>query len=358
MTSLYKRVLKGFVKQSPATDSAGGTMDTNIRSRLKYSLRRPFSFEIDIVDACNLRCVHCPRGVYYHKSTSTRMELDVFKRLLDKITSECRCRQIDLFNWSEPFLHPELDQFVNVVKSMNIKCGLSSNLSFNNPARLEAVLMHSPSLIVSVSGFTQAVHERYHRGSNLETVKGNLKFIANLRETRRLSLHVRIHCLQFVDNKDDQLLWKQFCDDYGFVYQGTPAYCSEVSTPETAKRLLIQPGFYRDSDGKEKIEMYFSETPSFESCPLHNTIPINVHGDVYLCCIYWNREKYKIANYFDASLISIQEKRLVHRHCSHCMVSRNKESVIAKLAKLGNKVAPRQLGHKVGKGLKKLLKNT
>jgi len=68
--------------------------------------------------------------------------------------------------------------------------------------------------------------------------------------------------------------------------------------------------------------MYFSENPSFEACPLHNTIPINVHGDVYLCCIYWNREKYKIANYFDASLISIQEKRLLHRNCSHCTVFR------------------------------------
>jgi hypothetical protein len=305
-----------------------------------------------------LRCVHCPRGVYYHKSTSTRMELDVFKRLLDKITSECRCRQIDLFNWSEPFLHPELDLFVEVVKRKNIKCVLSSNLSFNNRTRIEAVLMHSPTLIVSVSGFTQTVHERYHKGGNLETVKDNLKFIADLREARRLSLHVRIHCLQFVDNRDDQLLWKQFCDDYGFFYHGTQAYCSEVSTPETAERLLIRPGFRTDSDGKKKIEMYFSETPIFESCTLHNTIPINVHGDVYLCCIYWIREKYKIANYFDSSLASIQEKRLMHYHCSHCMVSRGKESVIAKLAKLGSRVSPRQLRHKVGKRLKKLLKNT
>ncbi|MEW6416599.1 MAG: hypothetical protein AB1480_00545 [Nitrospirota bacterium] len=41
---------------------------------------------------------------------------------------------------------------------------------------------------------------------------------------------------------EDQLLWEQFCSDYGFVYQGTPAYCLEVTTPETAKRLLLQPG--------------------------------------------------------------------------------------------------------------------
>jgi MoaA/NifB/PqqE/SkfB family radical SAM enzyme len=286
------------------------------------TFKKPFSFNIDIVDACNLRCVHCPRGVYYQKSTSKRMAVAVFNRLLDKIMAQCKCQKVDLYNWSEPFLHPELDQFVSVVRSKNIACGLSSNLSLKNRDRLEAVLQHSPALIVSVSGFTQAVHERYHKGSNVETVKDNLKFIDKLRETRGLSVHVRIHCLQFIDNQEDQLLWEQFCGDYGFVYQGTPAYCSEVTTPETAERLLFKPGFCRDDKGELKVYMNFSETPIFDACPLHNTIPINADGDVYLCCIFWNRAEYRIGNFFETSLEHLQERRLLHRHCSHCTVFR------------------------------------
>lgn len=309
--AMYKKILERFSRPKD-----------ELLSLIKDSLKKPFSFEVDIVDACNLRCVHCPRGVYYKKSTSTKMGPDFFKRLLDKMTSECTCQRVDLYNWSEPFLHPELDEFVKAVTRKNVACGLSSNLSFNKPSHLEAVLMNSPSLIVSVSGFTQAIHERYHKGSNIENVKSNLKFIANLRKTKGLSLHVRIHCLQFVDNQEDQLLWEQFCRDYEFIYHAIPACCSEVTTPETAARLLIQPGFYRDSDGETKMHMNFSETPSFETCPLHNTIPINAYGDVYLCCIYWNRDEYRIGNFLDTPLAAIQEKRFLHRACSHCTVFR------------------------------------
>jgi MoaA/NifB/PqqE/SkfB family radical SAM enzyme len=252
------------------------------------------------------------------------MKLDGFERLLDKISSECDCQEINLFNWTEPFLHPELDQFVLAVKNKNVACGLSSNLSFNNPARLEAVLINSPSLAVSVSGFTQDVHQRYHQGSNVETVKSNLKFIANLRETQRLSLDVSIHCLQFIDNQEDQALWEKFCREYGFKFYAKAAHASEVTTPETIKRLINPPGFDLDAKGEMKIQMNFSETPSFEACPLHHSIPINAKGDVYLCCIYWNRKEYKIGNYFDTSLKNLQKKRLLHRDCSHCSVFRKR----------------------------------
>lgn len=322
MISLYKRMIKRIAGQTPVAVIPCSQENGPVSSLLKDSLKKPFSFNIDIVDACNLRCVHCPRGIYYKKSTSAKMGFDVFNRLIEKITSECKCEKVELYNWSEPFLHPELDKFVEVLKNREIVSGLSSNLSLKNLVRLEAVLMHTPSLIVSVSGFSQAIHERYHKGSNVETVKSNLNLIATLREKHHLSLNIRIHCLQFVDNQEDQLLWEKYCSDYGFIYHGTPAHCSEVTTPETAVRLLYKPGFYRDANGETKIQMSCSETPRVESCPLHNSIPINAYGDVFLCCIYWNRDAYKIGNYFENSLDQIQERRLLHKACSHCTVFR------------------------------------
>jgi len=81
---------------------------TAAKALVRESLKNPFSFNIDIVDTCNLRCVICPRGVYYKDNTSDRMDLGLFNRLLDKISSECECKYISLYNWTEPFLHPEL----------------------------------------------------------------------------------------------------------------------------------------------------------------------------------------------------------------------------------------------------------
>ena len=324
MRSLYRQFverLRGVAKRNASPQEDQGA--DRLARLIEGSLKNPFSFEVDTVDACNLRCVHCPRGVHFQNNTSARMTPEFFNRMLDKMTEECRCKGVDLYNWSEPFLHPELAQLVMAVQSRHILCGLSSNLSLTNRARLEAVLRQSPnSLIVSVSGFTQEVHERYHKGSNVETVKDNLRFIADFRKDSGLFVNVRIHCLQFVDNREDQVLWEQFCKEYGFVYHSLPACCSEVTTPETAGRLLDPPGFYTDADGRVKVQMVFSETPRFDPCPLHNTVPINARGDVYLCCIYWNRDEYRIGGFLDNSLASLQEKRFLHPHCSGCMVFR------------------------------------
>ena len=47
---------------------------------VRAALRKPFRFNIDIVDAHNLKCVICPRGVYYKNNTFKRIELEVFRR--------------------------------------------------------------------------------------------------------------------------------------------------------------------------------------------------------------------------------------------------------------------------------------
>ncbi|MGC2423988.1 MAG: radical SAM protein [Nitrospirota bacterium] len=282
------------------------------------SLKKKFSFQIDTVDACNLRCVHCHRGVNYKKNTSKKMGLDVLERLLDKITSECECKDIGLYNWTEPFLNPELDKCVAAIMSRGIGCLLSSNLSLNKPAMLEAVLSQKPTLVVSVSGFEQKTHELYHKGSDVSRVKESLKYIAGFREKQNLELHVEVHCLQFVDNQQDQMMWEHFCKEHGFIFVAKPAHGCEVSTPETAERLIVKPRFEEMPDGQVKVKNNLSDKPVLNPCFLHNAIPLNCDCDVYLCCIYGNTARRRIGNFFDLPLKEIQRLRLSHRECAYC----------------------------------------
>lgn len=295
-----------------------------VRQRIHFladqSIRKPFAFSVDIVDACNLKCVQCPRGVYFKKNTSTRMRLDVFERLLDKMVAECDCQKIELFNWSEPFLHPELSKFVSLTLDKNIMCILSTNLSFSDASILESVLPYPLGMIVSVSGFDQEMQERYHKGSNVEYVKRNLQFIARAKQISNLPVYVEMHFLQFRDNQKDQILWEKFCNELGVAFCATPGYATEVTTPETARRLIHQPGFYKDADGKLKIWQNLSTAPILKSCPQHNGVPIDVRGDVYLCRAYWNRDEYRIGNYLNMTLQDIQLKRLQHKDCAYCLL--------------------------------------
>jgi hypothetical protein len=250
------------------------------------------------------------------------MSLDVFELLLNKITAECTCNDIELHNWTEPFLNPQLDKFVTAAGKKGIGCTMSSNLSFNNPGLLEAVLIQNPALIVSVSGFEQKTHELYHKGSNVERVKENLRFIVALREKHNLKFHVEVHCLQFVDNENDQLMWGQFCKEHDFIFVARPAYGGDVATPETSERLITKPGFEELPDGQFRVKRNFSKTPVQKPCSQHNTIPLACNGDVYLCCIYWNTDERKIGNIFDTSIKEIQRKRFSHHDCAYCDVLR------------------------------------
>ena len=318
MLSIIKRVLKKGEKRRQAVPHY-----QNIEALMEHSLSKPFSFSIDILDGCNLRCVHCPRGIYFQQNTFNRMTVADFTQLLNDIMLKTQCQKIELYNWSEPFLHTELDQLLHVVKGHQLECILSSNLSFQNDVLLESVLLYSPTLLVSVSGFTQESHERYHQGSHIEQIKRNLQYIAEFKKTNKAqhTLTVEIRCLEFVDNQQDQKLWKEYCHQHGFIYRSLLAYASEVTTIQTAKRLIFPPEF-EEHQGTMIITRHFSRTPILTECPLHNTIPVNAFHDVYLCCIYWNREEYKIGNIFEMTIADIQRKRLSHHDCSHCTAFR------------------------------------
>jgi len=290
-----------------------------LESLVKGTFDRPFRFSIDIVDACNLRCVNCPRGVYYKKSTSDRMDLGDFCRLLDKIKSEYECREIELYNWTEPFLHPEVDRFIAEVKKRGIGCILSTNLSFKKPDMLRSVLANPPAFIVSVSGFEQKTHELYHKGSDVERVKENLRAMAEYRDKHGVRFRVEVHCLQFVDNEEDQKMWERFCKEHGFIFFAKPASGLQTATPESVERLIWKPEFEEMPDGMLRAKRHFSDVPLFDPCRLHNKVPIDCHCEVYLCCIYWYRDKYKIGNFFDLSPEEMQRRRLSHHDCSHCL---------------------------------------
>lgn len=124
-------------------------------------------------------------------------------------------------------------------------------------------------------------------------------------------------CLQFIDNQQDQLEWERYCSDHEFIYLGTPATFCGPGTVENFERFLYKPEVDISSDGvvtKRKI----IKKPNYRWCRFHNRLPVDVRGDVYLCCIYPNTENYKISNLQEMSVRDIQMRRLAHPECLCC----------------------------------------
>lgn len=274
---------------------------------------------IDIVDVCNLNCTDCPRGQGAIKSTNKRMSIDDLSRILDKAEAECKLVNVSLYNWTEPFLHPKLAEMIRTVKSRDVSCSLSTNLALKKKPALEEVLIQRPDeIIVSVSGFSQEIYSRYHRGGDIEVVKSNLRTMAGVLKTHRISgVKIEVHYLQFVNNLHESPLMKDFCDELGMGFLEMPANSAEGATTEESSKYLLprnqQNAFGVDIDEDLEIKKSWP-------CQLLDDIQvIDVNGDSYLCCGCGNFPHYFIGNFMTTSFRDLFRKRMTHELCEGCL---------------------------------------
>jgi len=154
-------------------------------ARLKrVSLPRGFPFHavVEVSNACNLQCPYCPTG---RRQTSGRTErlidVDLVETFLDRY--EKYLIAADLFNWGESLLHPKISHIVHLFHERRIFHRISSNFNIQNRSVLEELCDAGlDSLIVSISGATQDIYERYHRGGDLSLIIDNLKHLIKYRK--------------------------------------------------------------------------------------------------------------------------------------------------------------------------------
>ena len=137
---------------------------------------------------------------------------------MKKAVSECKVLGVHLYNWTEPFLHPKLSEMIQIVKSYNIECGISSNL--NILPKIDDVLTANPDYImISTSGFTQGTYERTHRGGDIERVKKNMVALAESRERTKCDTRIEVKYLVYFGNIDESIPMKKFAESLGFSFQ-------------------------------------------------------------------------------------------------------------------------------------------
>src|SRR5262245_50447465 len=76
----------------------------------------PKILTVDIVGACNLRCPSCPVGNTGPVNEKGLMSTDLFQRIINKAAAEFGICGVLLFNWTESLLHPQLPEFIRIVK--------------------------------------------------------------------------------------------------------------------------------------------------------------------------------------------------------------------------------------------------
>ncbi len=298
------------------------------RERWVHNPKTKWQFDIDVVGTCNLRCPSCPVGNLSEARTSEKyMRPEMLDRIMAKATSECRVYGVYLYNWTEPFLHPNLPEMIRVVRSYGVPCGLSTNL--NLITNIDGIMEANPSMLkVSLSGFTQEVYGKTHRRGDIELVKQNMAEVARAKQRAGSTTRLVIAYHRYLGNHEDEALMQAYAQSLGFEFEPAWSYLMPLEkmlafTDSDAIDVEINAEDQKTIDSLAlplSDAVKASKNAPHQPCPLRaQQMAITATGDVMLCCTAFDQSKYKIGSFLDTPLSELQEQRYRHSLCGSCM---------------------------------------
>jgi len=163
----------------------------------------PLHVDIESTNACNLRCIMCPRNFMTEKIGY--MEWALFEKIIDE-GAEYQLPSIKLNYRGEPLLHPRLPEMVAYAKKKGIiEVQFNTNgLSLNEKKTGELLDAGLDRMIFSVDGATKETYERIRTGSNYERVVNNIKALVKTRNERGLKRPlVRVQMVKMKENEHE-----------------------------------------------------------------------------------------------------------------------------------------------------------
>lgn len=278
---------------------------------------------VDIVDACNLQCPECVRGSRTMKNTRNRMDLALFDKICRKFLSE-GITSIVLYNWTEPFLHPEIDKFVALALSYGMDSTISSNLSLKSiPALVPTFEAGLKELIVSVSGFQQKTQEVYHRNSDVAVVKKHLRYIASKGYGRKTT----IKFLGFGYNDEEAPLWSKVAQALGMTFVSEKAAGDPLASPRSQVYFTTIAAHESVYIHQEKEYIHYSPSAILQDrgkvCEVAVNPTLDCYGNVYLCCDRPSTPLYCLGKYLDLSWAEMLLMKYLHPECRSCSAVKN-----------------------------------
>lgn len=151
---------------------------------LPFALGRPRSprtIAIDPLARCNLACPLCPTGRGHKTSRGNGiLSLTLYCKILDQLP---RLRTLQLWNWGEPLIHPQIDEIIAIAARRGIRVHAHSHLSLKKDTAFFERLIDAglAELWVSLDGASEETYARYRVGGDFGLALANLERLARTR---------------------------------------------------------------------------------------------------------------------------------------------------------------------------------
>lgn len=147
------------------------------------------TIEIDLIDACQLKCPMCLRQEDPNRKKVKLDKFDIinliefFKKISTMSNFDLKLvRLIGVV--SEPLLYPHIDSLVCAINKLGASVQISTNGNLNNDYQqwynLKNALNHNPQneIIFAIEGSTQEIYQKYRVNGKLDIVLENFKFMS------------------------------------------------------------------------------------------------------------------------------------------------------------------------------------
>ena len=297
----------------------------------QHPRNKVFTYWIDIVGTCNLRCPTCPTGNFLDTEFSVGrnptgfMDYELYVSILNKIRDDNVSDRIEihLYTWGEPLLHPKVAQFVSITKKMGFYCGISSNLNLDK--NIQAVIKAKPNFFrVSLSGFYQENYELTHKRGDIKVVKSNMYKLRSLVDRYKSETAIQVLYHVYKHNAGDDLaMMIKLCEELNFDLDPVWAFYMPLE-----KTLDYLNGKISNEDqntlnmlAMDPLEVAEAARDYVDTdCTLRkNQISINIDGSVQLCCATFDKAHVVAKSFLETSHSTLQSLRYSNAMCTPCM---------------------------------------
>lgn len=272
------------------------------------NFRKLYNISLDASTICQLKCPECStsKGIIRNGIIGSGiLSFENFKKIVD---CNSNIKEIELSNWGEIFLNPDLIQIIKYAYDKNIKltAGNGVNLNTINNNTLEALVIYKFGYLnISIDGASQETYTKYRIGGNFE------KVITNIRELNRLKeKHKSIYPMlswQFIifgHNEHEISTVKVLCKELNMVFNPKLNH-SDFSPIRNPEYIKIESGL--GVSNREEYKVKFNRNYKRPCCQLWYSPQINWDGKLLGCCV---NKWVSYGNVFDDGLTTCLENQL------------------------------------------------
>jgi sulfatase maturation enzyme AslB (radical SAM superfamily) len=257
----------------------------------------PTHIRIETASACNLRCQHCTTGVAY-KSTDRRvMSMDTFERVLAQVRTLPTLRTAIMYLGGEPLLNKH---HATMCKRVKAETQIATVKFVTNAMLLtdkwcdEIAEANVDGIHVSIDGRSPEENDRIRVGARYETVRDNLKRLAQRLEQKGCSTRIMIGNTVFRHPGD--LLQPTTPE---FIARDFPGF------RVTSGYAMVWPGMTAEETGLEDLQVFHEKPRRFCDHPFYD-LAVRANGDVILCC-YDISGRHVMGNVMEHDLLALYQ---------------------------------------------------